>query len=359
MLTLRPHHFRGGAALLVRTSGRASLQEFLGELQEYASSAEEGLVVLDTRVDAAEEDIAGLDTRVDAAETAITSLDSRLDTAEASLETLVEQPALPIPGSEGEALISNGTSWVSQAIPNAYTVGASGTILVSNGATYVPLTITAALASKTLPNLFDCLSDPAVSGWGRALSGTGAISAISGSSSTHPGQWRFLVGSGTASRAVLHLGPSTGGPLTPDASMTGYFEVMLKMPVVSGGGQAIEVIAGFADNAASTTPSNGVYFFINTSNQLIARRTVSGVNQDTTVTTIVADTWYRLRAEYVGTNTVLSWGQTENRDAALTVALTTAKINTAQGPQLRITRAAGSTSREINVDYLWWHFPKA
>ena len=87
---------------------------------------------------------------------------------------------------------------------------------------------------------------------------------------------------------------------------------MLQFPSINGGGQTFETYIGMADNASSTNVSNGVYFYVNSSNELRARRIVGGlVGTDTLVTTITAGLWYRLRAEYVAGDTVLSWKQTD------------------------------------------------
>ena len=134
---------------------------------------------------------------------------------------------------------------------------------------------------------------------------------------------------------------------------------MLQFPSINGGGQTFETYIGMADNASSTNVSNGVYFYVNSSNELRARRIVGGlVGTDTLVTTITAGLWYRLRAEYVAGDTVLSWKQTEDRAAALTTAATLANVVQPQGPQIKFARLLGSSTRDLNVDYLSWYLPK-
>lgn len=251
------------------------------------------------------------------------------------------------------------STWSSAAPAPPYSAGAAGDLLVSNGSTYGPQAPASLLANTTLPQLVECLTDPAVTALSRTLSGTGQIFSVSGTGSAHPGQWALRIGSGTGSRAGLYLGPSAGGMLTPDVAMAGFWEVMLTIPTVNGGGQTFELFCGFADNAGAANVSNGTYWYVNSSNELRARRIVGGVvGVDTLATTMQAGLWFRLRTTYTSDNVVLGWAQTESRTAPLTTAATLVKVAAPQSPQVKFVRLLGSSTRDVNVDSLSWYLPK-
>lgn len=235
--------------------------------------------------------------------------------------------------------------------------GTAGNLAVSTGSGWVSTSTATLLFGRSSPFFVECITDPAATGLARSVVGTGQISASTAYSADHPGQWNMIIGSGTASRAALFLGPSVGGLITPTGLTSGEWEVMFQVPTASSGGQTFDVLCGNADSPANSLVFNGVYFYVTTANNLVARRTVGGANTDTAIGAFVAGAWYRMRTTITGGNTVLSYAQTSNRNAPLTTVLTTPNIAAGQSPQIKIIRQSGATARTLTTDYFAWYFP--
>lgn len=242
---------------------------------------------------------------------------------------------------------------------DALSPGNAEDILVSTGASYVPTDVVSFLQNRNLPFFMECLTDPSASGWSRSIVGTGQFGSISETLSDHPGQWFLRVGSGTGSRAAFYLCEATKGVFLPDDPMVGYFETMIQIPVLSSGAELFEQFIGFVDAASLIGVNNGTYFYIDTANELYARTIVGGVVvDDVFTTTLNASSWYRFRAEMLGTQTILSWAETSDRQAPLATALAATKVPEAQGPQIKIVRQNGTSARDIFIDYMAFYCPK-
>jgi len=279
--------------------------------------------------------------------------------ANISSPSFTDEPKAPTapPGTNTAQLAT--TEFVGAAVSTAAPVGPSGNVLVSNGVANVSTTISALFSNTNQPQLFDLMTDPAVSGWARVLSGTGQLSSVSATTPSHPGQWQALIGTGLASRAGVYLGPATGGLLVPSVSSVGFFEVMLRINTISTGLSSFDTYIGFADEPASAAAFNGVYFYIDIFNNLRARRNVGGVlSNDVVVLAPVAGLWYRLRATYSAGSVVLSYAQTEDRSLPLTTALTVPIVVLPQSPQSKIVRQTGVVAASVTWDYLSYYLPK-
>lgn len=271
-------------------------------------------------------------TAISTANTANTTANAAQSTANSAISGLAGKQDTIAPGTAGNLAVSTGSGWVSTS---------TATLLFG----------------RSSPFFVECITDPAATGLARSVVGTGQISASTAYSADHPGQWNMIIGSGTASRATLFLGPSVGGLITPTGLTAGEWEVMFQVPTASSGGQTFDVLCGNADSPANSLVFNGVYFYVDTANNLVARRTVGGANTDTAIGAFVAGAWYRMRTTITGGNTVLSYAQTSNRNAPLTTVLTTPNIAAGQSPQVKIIRQSGATARTLTTDYFAWYFP--
>lgn len=337
----------GAAAVGVTTNETENLSNLTpspGILTDALNGADTRITAAQAAADAAQSDATAASVAAASAETKANDAQSDANAAQAAADAAQVDADTAIAGLAGKQ--------------DTIAPGTVGNLAVSTGSAWLSTSTATYLFGRSSPFFVECITDPAATGLARSLVGTGQVSGTAAAySDDHPGQWNFIIGSGSGSRATMFLGPSVGGLVTPTINTILQWEVMLQVSVTSTAGQTFEVLCGLADSPANTLVFNGVYFYVDVANNLIARRTVGGVNTDTAIAPLVAGAWYRMRTVVTGGNTVLSYAQTSNRTAALTTVLTAPNIVAAQGPQLKLIRQTGATTRTVTADYFAWYLP--
>lgn len=233
--------------------------------------------------------------------------------------------------------------------------------IIDNGSGDLTVNATGGGGSTNNPTLslidpmYDLLGKPPTSSgvtsnvsyaWIMAAVGTsGSITSINGGS-TAPGVWRFA--SGTASHTNITLGNVAnivlgGGTLT--------FHFRFKVPILSDATNRYSVQIGLRDawNAAANSAVVVQYTDNINSGNLTLRRYTAGVATDANSTVpVVADTWISgyIEVNDIGTEAYLYIGN------ILSATLTGLNSTDATLAGCSIYRTAGSTNRNLDVDYL-------
>lgn len=194
----------------------------------------------------------------------------------------------------------------------------------------------------------DFLGNPGTYAWTNASSG-GAVSGADFSTSSdlnNIGVALFSTGASSTGVGALRMN-SVGFSLTGGDA---YFESIIRIPVLRTAVQEFSITVGFSNAAASSGPSNGIYFRYDGSN---VWKSVTRQSATQTVTfsaiTVAANTWYKLSAYYNS-----SLNSVEFFVDGVSIGVHTTNIPSAAGqqigPSLNIVKAVGTTSCTFLAD---------
>lgn len=223
-----------------------------------------------------------------------------------------------------------------------------------DGGPYVPL---ANDPSRQFRDFTDWVAADAAgeTGWTSVTSGTGAgASATFADEANRPGQLLLSTGTTDAGRAGVHKGGGNGFNVFLRPSTRVVFETALKIPALADETDGFTVRVGFGSTVLGTNgrPANGVWFEYSPSatpatqnwKALMASSPTTGVQEIGVAPQ--ADVWTKLRIE-AGAN----WLPRFYVDGVLAyesnIGLTTNQCT----PFLAIYKTAGTTSRDVVIDY--------
>jgi len=170
----------------------------------------------------------------------------------------------------------------------------------------------------------------------------------------HPGIVQCQTGTTTTGTSGLGVGGTTGLVTIRFASGAWIHEASVRIPAVSDGTETFTVISGFNDSRTGTGTDMVAFRYTDGNNagkfQAITRQNSTETATDTGIT-MTANQWYKLRIEVNAAATSVAF----YIDGVL-VATNTTNIPTGSGRETGIwtgiTKSAGSTSRNLDIDYL-------
>jgi hypothetical protein len=170
--------------------------------------------------------------------------------------------------------------------------------------------------------------------------------------SNHPG----IVQLGGVTTASYYSAIVQGGNAAFAIPVDGTFvtEMMVQLPTLSDGTNTYAFRTGLVD-AANTTPTNGIYFEYNQTNNVDWMMVLAN-NGTRTLTdsgvAVVANTWYKLR---VTTNATPAATFSINGTVKGTNLATNfpATASTFMGPTFSMVHTAGAATRFVNIDYFY------
>ena len=206
--------------------------------------------------------------------------------------------------TKGNIAVGNGSSWTVLA------VGADSTTLTADSAEATGLKWAAGGGSSQFLSGYDilplqngfeifthCVSDTARTEFSPGIS-NGEVNAdtdYSGSSGTHPGQWRFRLGNSATARAEVYCNDQP----TPDfllGSGEWVIEGLIILDELSTATDEYKVVLGLQENRYSSTVGDGVYFeYDRTNSTNWVGVTDDGTRNEVVGSAVSSATWHKLK----------------------------------------------------------------
>ena len=189
-----------------------------------------------------------------------------------------------------------------------------------------------------------------------AVSGAGASNTVetTATSNDYAGQITASTGTNAAGRATIDFFNSVN-KIRVGAKRI-MFEGRVEIPTLSATGQVFTVYVGLLDGNASGIPANGIYFTYThgtNSGAWVGNCTSGSTNSPiNSAVTVVANTWYELRAEINAAGTVVEFyidGVLIGTNNASNIPAATAGMR----PAFKIEKSAGGTARTLTADYMY------
>lgn len=187
--------------------------------------------------------------------------------------------------------------------------------------------------------------------WSTIASGTSAAAIINTAniSTNNPGVAQLDTGSTTTGRCSLTLGISV---MTFGDGWVGT-DKQVMLPVLSSSTQEYIVRVGFGDNTGAGDMVDGIYFEYNrliSNNWLLKSSSSSTRTQVITSIPVVANVWFDLTSEVNDLGTLIEFfiNNVFIGSIATNIPTTVARVF---GPLLKIEKSAGTTTRQLLVDY--------
>jgi hypothetical protein len=139
-----------------------------------------------------------------------------------------------------------------------------------------------------------------------------------------------------------------------------FFEQRVRLPVLSTAGVGYQVFIGLMDGSGAGLPVNGIFFYYthstNAGNWRCVSRTASTSTNNESTVPVIADQWYKLRAEINAARTsILFFIDNVQVGSAVTTNIPAAATEMRFVYQIEKT-STSTTSRSLNIDYCWWKF---
>lgn len=194
-----------------------------------------------------------------------------------------------------------------------------------------------------------------------AVSAAGGTSALQGAATGNNYAGLVQIGTGTTNNATgvsaIDSFNSVGKMLIGGVPLT--IEWRVRIPVLSTGTVTFTARVGLQDSTATGDPTNGVYFAytngVNTGQwQGITRSASTSTTVNSTVA-IVANTWYRLRAEINAAGTNCDFYIDSGSGYVLIGSSVTNIPTIALRPISKINKSnTSTTSSGLDMDWCWW-----
>lgn len=188
-------------------------------------------------------------------------------------------------------------------------------------------------------------------------SGSGAAASIQGVATGNDYCGLAICSTGTTSTGRSAIDFFNGNSRVRFGASRIFYEWRVRIPTLSTSSQTFQTIVGLTDLVTSGLPTNGVYFYYSHGTnsgqwRCTCRASSSSTDRDSAIT-VVANQWYKLRAEINAAGTTVTFF-IDNVQVGTSVSTQIPSSTTGLRYNAKIEKTNGTSALAAHFDYLYW-----